>query len=300
MPPSHPHALAIAAALALFAPACRPDSTGLPALVASLPDAAAPVETAAPSRDALALDCPADAQIAPPDASPPDLVVADVLRGDAPVPAPAPKDAALSDVSPRDASPPDVRLADASPPDPDPVVGCADGTREGFLDRARHPRIAACAGGWTVPGLVAGETLVPQCGRRGGDDGARPTGTGCSAADLCAPGWAVCASAQEVASRAGSCADALPPGAPEAFYATRQRATDALCDGLGLNNVHGCGTVPGPAEDASCAPFTRRLGILECRDFPPWACGDPAVELRNELAVVVKPGPERGGVLCCR
>lgn len=46
--------------------------------------------------------------------------------------------------------------------------GCADGMREGFAALARHPAIAACGGGFTVPGVfhVAGNSS-PAPGRRG-------------------------------------------------------------------------------------------------------------------------------------
>lgn len=47
---------------------------------------------------------------------------------------------------------PDAQVPDASPdasPDAPPPSGCADGTREGLLDSAVFPAIAACGGTWT-------------------------------------------------------------------------------------------------------------------------------------------------------
>ena len=60
------------------------------------------------------------------------------------------------------------------------VIGCADGTREGYTDLQLHPAIAACSGAWSIPGLVAANTLTPQCARQAGNDGALPAGVGCS------------------------------------------------------------------------------------------------------------------------
>src|SRR5262245_3879393 len=73
-------------------------------------------------------------------------------------------------------------------------IGCADGTREGFQSQTKYPTIAACSGAWTIPGLIANDTLVPRCQRRAGNDGANTSGQGCSVADLCAEGWHVCES----------------------------------------------------------------------------------------------------------
>ena len=107
--------------------------------------------------------------------------------------------------------------------------------------------VGAC---WTVGGLVAAETLAPQCGRGAGNDGASPDGTGCSAVDLCADGWHVCESAREVAADANDCGDAIPPGSGPVFYATRQRGETNMCDTANLT-----GTKPGAAKG----------GVLCCR-----------------------------------
>ncbi|MCO4763357.1 MAG: hypothetical protein KC502_17705, partial [Myxococcales bacterium] len=36
---------------------------------------------------------------------------------------------------------------------PEPQSGCADGTREGFLDMKKYSKLAACSGAWSVPGI---------------------------------------------------------------------------------------------------------------------------------------------------
>jgi hypothetical protein len=191
------------------------------------------------------------------------------------------------------------------PPDAGPVspMGCADGTREGFKSLDRYPNIAACAGAWQVAGLVAPETLAPQCDRHAGNDGTAIAGGGCSVADLCAEGWHVCESAREVSTNALSCADAAMLGAPPAFYVTRQRGPMMTCDRLnltGTNDLFGCGNF-GSAAPAACAPFARMLRDADCRDNPPWMCTNgPLGYSVSELTDVTKSGPSRGGVLCCR
>ncbi|MFO0694050.1 MAG: hypothetical protein U0230_10880 [Polyangiales bacterium] len=66
------------------------------------------------------------------------------------------------------------------------VLGCADGQREAFVDDARFPSIAGCAGRWA--GSVSLRT--PASGAGCGDDGADCG----SPADVCAPGWHLCGS----------------------------------------------------------------------------------------------------------
>lgn len=185
------------------------------------------------------------------------------------------------------------------------LVGCADGTREGYLNQLGYPLIAACAGGWDVPGLLSAAAHAPQCGRRSGNSSADPTGTGCSVADLCAQGWHVCESASEVFQIAGDCRDAAgPPGAGRAFYVTRQRAFGNICpaaNDVGTSRLHGCGNF-GVLDDRSCAPFPFMLRDADCQANAPWSCpvltSGPAV--RAEYETATKAGAGGGGALCCR
>lgn len=194
------------------------------------------------------------------------------------------------------------------------AVGCADGAREGFLDVAIYPDIAACSGGFQVPGLLG--ALAPACALGGGDDGSNPTGAGCSAADLCAAGWHVCASAAEVAERSPTgCAGSAPSGA--LFFATRQSSPgcglcasgtslDPGCNGcecvtgclqtdLTSNDVFGCGTLGDVPGDCG---VLDRFSNNDCASLaPPWSCASDGC---TEAHTVTKPGPSAGGVLCCR
>jgi hypothetical protein len=190
---------------------------------------------------------------------------------------------------------------------PPAVVGCADGTREAFIDLRAFPSIAGCAGGWSIAGLVGAlAPTIPACARAGGNNGTKPDGTGCNVEDLCAAGWHVCRGANEVDGLGVTCAQAGIPAATNnvasrVLYATRQRGlTGTTCnaaDLIGLNDVHGCGNF-GLAEDPNCSPLDRQFSHTECDEVPPWACDDPNSAV-DEGQVVTKPGAAGGGVLCC-
>jgi hypothetical protein len=187
---------------------------------------------------------------------------------------------------------------------PDP--GCADGTREGFVDIGVYPSIAACAGGWDEPGLLSIASQTPECDRNAGNEGNNPEGHGCSVADLCAAGWHVCETAHDVALATGNVG--CPPAyelylAKPAFFVTRQRAQGLVCDPtneMGTNNLYGCGNI-GSAADKSCAPFMHMLRDSDCANHSPWACADGQVgNSQDEYSVVTKAGAAAGGVLCCK
>jgi hypothetical protein len=183
-----------------------------------------------------------------------------------------------------------------------PDYGCSDKTREGYTDLAKYPTIAACSGGWDEPGLISSSARTPQCNRRAGNDGQKPSGSGCSAADLCATGWHVCLSAQEVSDIPGGCADALSDIAGSAFFATAQHAQLLSCttNDSGTNNVYGCGNI-GSTPDHSCQPLNRFLHDTDCSYYPPWQCSNgPPGTSSTELDDITKVGSTRGGVLCCK
>lgn len=174
-------------------------------------------------------------------------------------------------------------------------VGCSDGTREGFLDIGTHPDIAACDGGWSIPGLVP--PTMPQCGRVSGNSSANPDGSGCAADDLCAPGWEICASKDAVAqSSPTDCESADPSG--DGFYATRQSGTGAnSCAPTGTDDLFGCGSL-GFGPNSTCDPLDA-AGANMCEQLPEtWYCGDAPNAVEAEL--VTKASAADGGVLCCR
>jgi hypothetical protein len=126
--------------------------------------------------DAMAIDAPAIDTPAI-DGSVFDTPVIDAAEIDAPAIDAAPIDAAPIDAAEIDAPAIDAPAIDAPAIDapaidapaidaPPLAQGCADGTREGFLDPGTFPAIAACAGTW------AGDVA--------------------NAAPVCAAGWHVC------------------------------------------------------------------------------------------------------------
>ena len=172
-------------------------------------------------------------------------------------------------------------------------VGCADGQREGFLDLATYPSIAACDGGFALPGVIG--LTGPACGRAAGDDGPFPDGAGCNAMDLCASGFHLCADFTEIATKSATgCAGAAVGVAPT-FYATAQPgAGQAKCGATGTDDVYGCGSMGAP-PNVVCAPIDKWSGN-DCKDLTaPWSCASP-----TEALNLVKPGSTGGGVLCCR
>ncbi len=174
--------------------------------------------------------------------------------------------------------------------EPSPV-GCADGSREALEDEVAYPGIAACAGGFWVPGVGA---PVPACNREGGNDGPHPDGIGCSIADLCAAGWHLCTTRYEVAMAGlASCGNVSWGGQ---FFATAQSGEGAnACNDTGTNDVFGCGDV-GYENVSGCAPLDRSTGNL-CVSLPgAWECSEDAYD---EVSYLVKPGPDFGGALCC-
>ncbi|MBI4821004.1 MAG: hypothetical protein HY791_32390 [Deltaproteobacteria bacterium] len=209
---------------------------------------------------------------------------------------------------------------------PMPAAGCADGAREGFLDMNRYPTIAGCSGAWSVGGVL--ETSAPACNRAGGDDGAASEGQGCASVDLCATGWHVCRGHEEVTAKAGSCADAVPPGAPDKslFFALVQRSDDqTVCGGTGHNDVFGCGNLGTTLVPAKgCGPLTKALASTQANacgyneaepNLGPWQCLGGGDSHLRESELVTKAGcpnrscsydgqpvgsSDKGGVLCCR
>lgn len=222
---------------------------------------------------------------------------------------------ARSDASPRPSqgtSPgeaPPVTV-DARPPSrpillgPPEVVGCADGSREGFRSLQIWPSLAACAGAWQVPGVVGADAAAPRCGRKAGDRGLEPSGAGCGVGDLCAAGWAPCSSPAAVAARSESgCRGVTDDSAAEPvlfIVAAGANASGAcLTDPSLANDLHGCGDL-GEPEDGTCAPLDRRLTFADCAQTGGvWLCGSADRHL-DEAALALKPQARLGGVLCCR
>ena len=183
------------------------------------------------------------------------------------------------------------------------IIGCSDGTREGFRDYTRWLNIAGCAGAFDQPGVVGSPDLKPTCGLLAGDSNTRRDGIGCSAADLCAANWHVCRNGHDVAthSSSGNCEGCVPAGEPRFFLVASGASPMGICspDSQESNDLHGCGGL-GQPEAQGCAPLSRRMGFADClATNGVWNCGTKDDSLQ-EARVVTKPGISHGGVLCCK
>ena len=143
------------------------------------------------------------------------------------------------------------------------IVGCSDGTREGFLDLLKFNNLAACSGAWNVKGIHHNEG--PSCNRKSGNTGENQAGTGCNVEDLCAEGWHVCLGRGDVATRSeygcNGILDGMPQNEPYLFI-TRTSSTGNLnCDPdtvgvpLNMNDIFGCGNFGCYATGNKCDPL---------------------------------------------
>jgi len=183
------------------------------------------------------------------------------------------------------------------------IVGCSDGTREGFRDYVDWPDIAGCAGAFDRPGVAGLMDLQPTCALLAGDANTNRNGIGCTAADLCAANWHVCKNGDDVAkhSPTGDCESCVPAGETRFFLVASGASPMGICspDPQAVNDLHGCGGL-GQPEAPTCAPLSRRMGFADClATNGVWNCGGPDDSLQ-EATVVTKSGTTLGGVLCCK
>jgi hypothetical protein len=175
-------------------------------------------------------------------------------------------------------------------------IGCSDGTREGFTPVATYLNIAACAGAWSVAGLLAPNTATPACMRSSGNSGPNASGAGCTVADLCQLGWHVCATAAEVGAKSGTarCTAAATPGM---FFVTRQSGPGGAVCGGGADDLFGCGGLGAPTDPVTCTPLDRTSSNLCASLAGAWQCGADGLQEANN---VTHTNSTDGGVLCCR
>jgi hypothetical protein len=182
-------------------------------------------------------------------------------------------------------------------------VGCSDLTRITSGKWGTFANIALCSGGWSVPGVRSPASMVPACDRMSGGTSSNPSGNGCSVADLCQYGWHVCTDAVDVILKADNTAGVCSGGIPtNAFFVTRQGDSDggAACDGLGNDDVFGCGAsaATGTSNCGALNRYARSKGMGACDNLSGvWDCGPgPA----DEALLLTKQTPLNGGAMCCR
>jgi hypothetical protein len=183
------------------------------------------------------------------------------------------------------------------------IVGCSDGTREGFRDIKNWPNIAGCAGAWNLQGLLKPSAREPKCQRVAGNDSRNLAGIGCSASDLCALTWHACLDGPDVTSHSptGGCESIVSPFDEALFVVMAGASPQGVCyrDPLATNDLHGCGSVIGQSESGGCPPLNRRMSFADCAATGVWQCGKVDDSLR-EAEVVTKIDSSLGGVLCCK
>lgn len=198
--------------------------------------------------------------------------------------------------------------------------GCADGTREGFLN---YPDIAGCLGAWTVPGLWPFSTAAsacsqvaihnsaqPACNRQAGNNGSLSSGQDCNVADLCSAGWHVCDTAAEVGTALNSqnaafCSAAALAGTSGmlAFLSRASGSGSAQCNrdtgSAYANDAYGCGNYGSDVPTGGCSTLSK---LFSTGDFSAsnntFYC--PAANDQCEAMTLINTNRETGGVMCCR
>lgn len=181
------------------------------------------------------------------------------------------------------------------------VVGCSDGSREGFASIATYPSIAACAGHWMGGQNLRAMPTGRACGEPAGGICPGPT-------DLCARGWHVCLRngwPGDLMDRiSGDDCHAAVAGigvflAASDTTSSGERCTRTLpmsCVGTSLCNFQtvACGTAARAPLGFACGsrcdalwPSNTWAGFYE-----PGACNDAHSDRSW--------GPGATGVLCCR
>ncbi len=202
------------------------------------------------------------------------------------------------------------------------AIGCADGTRESFVDRTRFPLIAGCSGAWSLPGIFPAipASALAACVTLGNSSTTAPTnGAGCASSNLCASGWHICFGGEVTPRTVTGCGADLAAPATSFFAAAVSgpgcgrcalrsgTLTGTVCgsnscrdnchESGDLNNdFFGCGGLGRTAVFGFCDGLNRTSGDNCASLTAPWVCGGSIAESRT----VTKSGSAAGGVLCCR
>ena len=181
--------------------------------------------------------------------------------------------------------------------------GCADGTREAFLDEKAFPKIAACGGAWDIKGIHHG---TPKCNREAGNDGKNKDGKGCNVEDLCADGWRVCYGKKDVLDRnPDGCARIMDGVKEPGFFLARTSSTGAFnCsqdstkfgDPGTVNDLFGCGNLGCGTTQGTCTG--NKKGCDPATDCATCAAGDKCTDKTACKASVCFPLNRASHDLC--
>ncbi|MEZ4391011.1 MAG: MXAN_6577-like cysteine-rich protein [Polyangiales bacterium] len=203
-------------------------------------------------------------------------------------------------------------------------IGCADGTREAFVNRTSFPQIAGCSGAWSLPGIFPAipASTMSQCATLGNSSTTAPAnGMGCASSNLCARGWHIC-NGGEIRTRTMNMGCTATTDYPaSSFFAAAvsgtgcfvcalrsNTMTGSACTSLNCaqncqesgdlnNDFFGCGSYGAPVQAGINCDGLNRVSGNDCVSIPgTWSCGGMTQESRT----VTKTGNANGGVLCCR
>jgi hypothetical protein len=180
-------------------------------------------------------------------------------------------------------------MMEHGPPGEPPVIGCADGRREAFLDARRYPRIAGCLGSWGGRQSLRSPPTGQACGDEGG-----PCAT---PADLCASGWHICGSN-------GAVSELRQVSAEECEHAGGGRFAAGISH---CKEQHGCAVDPTPNASYDCYPHGWCSEPVCCgRDCGQFGmCRDGVWPQHTHIPSGQDQGcgstesRRAGGVLCC-
>jgi hypothetical protein len=193
-----------------------------------------------------------------------------------------------------DAAPQEDAMVDARPIDA-PLdafvdVGCADGTREGFVDLVTYPTIAGCAATWTGTHSLREARTTGTCG-----------GTvACTAPeDACAANWHVCARnglPSDLTSRINSTACLSAGGASGTAFV----AATSHCSSFGTPCVYttpyGCPASGTCSEPVCCGPSCSSTNGCKAAVY-----ADPDTHIGGTIdnGCGALLAADVNGVLCC-
>lgn len=174
------------------------------------------------------------------------------------------------------------------------AIGCADGEREGFVDRVAFPTIAGCSAMW--PGAL--DLRMPVTGTPCGDDLVV-----CAApAAACAPGWHICATSGDVTDLSSRItgAECVTAGGAAGLSFVAAANHCSACSG-GCTSAPQCSYLATAAACTTGAQFCEEpMCCGQCSELP--ICVDGAFPGQTGAAMsdcAANFSSNESGVMCC-
>jgi hypothetical protein len=167
------------------------------------------------------------------------------------------------------------------------AVGCADGTREGFLDATAFAAVAGCEATWSGSPSMRAPATGSACG-----DGIGPCAV---PADACAPGWHVCGASLVSDVRALSPLDCANAGEGTFLSAMSHCEAQSSCVYDPASTAdYPCFPSGWCSEAVCCGSACTRLGSCPSGVWTEWT----HITSTESLSCGAMPAPV-GGVMCC-